>query len=59
MHLLITCFPIIRPGACISNFLGSSPVEELDWDIDSRTPSDDPSHSMCLFGEDPVVLQQM
>ena len=58
LNLLITCFPISRSGACISNFCGSSPVEKLAWDIDSRSPLDGLSDSMCLFGDDPVVLQQ-
>ena len=46
-------------GACISDFRGSSPVGKLDWDIDSRTLSDGLSNSVCLFGDDPVILQQM
>ena len=59
LNLLISCFPIFRRSAFISNFWGSSLVRKLDWDIDSGSPLDGLFDSMCLSGDDPMVLQQM
>ena len=30
LHLLIICFPVFRPDFCVSNFLGSPTMGELD-----------------------------
>ena len=57
-HIDLVIFTSTSFGHFLFNFRESSPTGKLDWDIDIRRPYDGLSDTMCLFGDDPVVLRK-